>query len=247
MRPNNAVIFHVGRCGSTVICNVLNQNALIECRGEIFNPYMRKKQAGETIPNASEILRQITSSKTKTHQIFEIKFLQYQHPGIFGMKLPELLSLFHEHGFHKFIVLERSNYLRRMVSHCVAQQTKVYQIKGDGEAQLNQIYLNTKEIDVGSGKHSLIGWLNIISDAYTDIRTLLTNESFLEVGYEKDIQISVLPAYVKICEYLEVRPEEVKVQLKRTNPFPLQKIILNYDEVFNLLKDSPYEWMLAED
>ena len=74
----------------------------------------------------------------------------------------------------------------------------------------------------------------------------LIDKNVLHLSYEEHIQDNPKEAYLKICEFLQIKPKKVDVRLSRTNPYPLKDIIENMDEVRDYLHGTPYEWMLEE-
>ena len=70
------------------------------------------------------------------------------------------------------------------------------------------------------------------------------NEHLLHLTYEDDVKGDPKVAYSNICDFIGVEEEPAEVTLKKSNPYPLNRILVNYDEVARQLKDSPYEWML---
>ena len=51
-------------------------------------------------------------------------------------------------------------------------------------------------------------------------------------------------AYKRVCEFVGIEPTETIVRLKKTNPFQIEDMLENFDEVKSELKNTPYEWML---
>lgn len=91
---NGVVMLHIGRCGSTVLGSTLNQHPAIQWENEIFVPLLHEKQAGRPIPSMPEALAQVAARRTRPFQVVEVKFLDDQHPSIFGLSLEEMLETF---------------------------------------------------------------------------------------------------------------------------------------------------------
>lgn len=246
MKNNDIVMFHIGRCGSTVLCNALNQNRLIQCEGEIFNQYMPTKEQGELIPSIHQIIKSIRNKKSKQIQLVEVKFLPDQHLALFNIELRKLIAVFESYGFGRFIILERENYLRRMVSHCVALKTNIFHISDIEVAKLNMVHMNINSIKVGVKERSLIEWMDIFTLNYQYLRESLADKLHLNLTYEIDINKNVLDSYCKVCNFLEVNHDPVTIRMNKTNPFSLDDIVKNYDEVCNTLKNTPYQWMIEK-
>lgn len=245
MRGNGIVIFHIGRCGSTILSKLLEQNSNIQCESEIFNPYMEHRSKCLTVPSLDQIINQIKSQRYKPLQVIEIKFLEEQHLSIFNISLPEMIFSLKEYGYDRFIILERKNYLRRMISHCVAQETKTYHLNINHRSIIHKIKLDVDAIKVGVKTYPLIKWFEIFSSNYYNIKKLLKND-VLYLCYEDDIENDAFVGYRKTCQFLGIKAEDVEITLTKTNPFETEKILINYKVIQNVLLKTKYKWMLME-
>jgi hypothetical protein len=243
MKVTNAVMFHIGRCGSTVLSNMLNQNPAVQCEGEIFNPLMANFE-NKFIPNINDIIIDVKNRKDLPIQLFEIKFLEAQHLSLFNINLKEMLDILLSHGFNHFIILERKNYLKRMISHCVAQETKIYHIEKNSSAKLHQIYLNSQAIKVGTRIQSLLEWFEIFEQSYSELRFLTKNFPTLNLFYEEDVEKDVQKGYLKICSFFEIAPVNVQCPFIKTNPFSLSETLMNYHEIQELMNENNLQGML---
>jgi hypothetical protein len=66
----------------------------------------------------------------------------------------------------------------------------------------------------------------------------------LTLTYEDDIESDPMIGYRKMCDFLNIVPEPMTVRFKKRNPFPLERIILNFEDVEAALRGSRFEWML---
>ena len=65
--------------------------------------------------------------------------------------------------------------------------------------------------------------------------------------YEDDIlNAGPIVAYEKVCSFLWLSPSKVQVKIGRTNPFPLEEIIENYEDIVKTLSTTKYSWMLSD-
>jgi LPS sulfotransferase NodH len=243
----DVVIWHIGRCGSTVLGSALNQNRAVQWENEIFRPLLLRKRSGERIPSMREALAEVSARKRKTVQAVEVKFLDSQHLDIFGTSLPAMLAMFLEHGFDRFVVLKRRNHLRRMVSHCVAEVTKQYHVAKGSVAELRPIVLDLDSIRVGEKRQSLLAWFREFDDAYARLGSLLAPHPHCEVVYEDDLKRDPRIGYRKVCTFLGVEAGEVEVLFSPTNPFSLKEILVNYEAVRESIEKEGYASMLAEE
>lgn len=246
MKKGNVVIWHIGRCGSTVLSSVLNQHPNINCLGEVFNPLMDSKEQGKDIPDFESFFNNLINHEPSKIRILEVKFLESQHLTIYNQKLSDLILKFKEIGYDKFVVLERRNYLKRMISHCVAQETKIYHIEKNERAMLHKIHINTQAIKVGKETKSLIEWFHVFGNSYVNLRSYLADEHYLELQYENDIQSDVKKAYHKVCSFINTESSTIEIPFARTNPFKMKDVIINFNEVKELLIRNGFSWMLEE-
>ena len=69
----------------------------------------------------------------------------------------------------------------------------------------------------------------------------------LRLSYEADIATDPTVGYRRICEFLNLTPQDdASVSYAPLNPFPLSSIITNFPEVRQTLRGTRYEWMLEE-
>ena len=213
---------------------------------EFLNPLLKRKSLGEEIPDFDTTFRELENHDLSKIQVVEVKFLEAQHLSVYNCSLPDLINKFIEIGFDRFIILERKNYLKRMISHCVGQQTNLYHLKNGNKPQLHSIKMDIGNIKIGKGTNTLIDWFRIIKKDYGNLRSYLINTEFIEFKFEEDIQTDVRIAYDKVCSFLNIENHEVEIPFVRTNPFDIKDILINFEEVDNKLTDIEFSWMLRE-
>jgi hypothetical protein len=112
---NRFIIYGLGRCGSTLLGNLLNSVSQIHCDREILHDPVRSPRLHiEKCASRCEL------------PVYGFKLLQYQIREVQSIKQPEkfLLNL-HEVGF-KFIYLSRRNLLRHGFSNVYARQKQFH-------------------------------------------------------------------------------------------------------------------------
>lgn len=238
---NNVVIFHIGRCGSSILSSMLNQNPMIQSEGEIFHRYMK-----DTVlkPDIYSILNDILKNNKNKIKIFEIKFLKSQQLSLFNIALKDIIKIFIDFGFTRFIILQRANYLNRMISHCIAQETNAYYLRSFNTPVKHPIVLNIDEIKIGLQSNTLIEWFKIFDESYHELNELLIEHPKIELNYELDIEHSPIHGYKKVCDFLDISDSPVNIPFKKMNPFPINEILLNYEEIYTLISKTQYRWML---
>jgi len=242
------VIWHVGRCGSTVLGQCLSQNPHFQWEGEIFNRWMPQPLGKGSVPPLSKAILKVRNRQKKDIQLIAVKSLQDQHPGIFDLTALQLAGVLAEYGYTHAVILERRNILRRMVSHCLGSETNVYHLATtDAPPSRKKIHIDVTGIKVGRSVRPLLEWLDIIADSQSQMKRHHGTESgSLHLSYEDHILDSPLKGYEAVCNHFAVPPTPVQVRLQKTNPFRFSDIIVNYDEIFHLVSSSRHAWMLAE-
>lgn len=253
-KPEKSVVmFHIGRSGSTVLGHLFNQNDNIFWDSEIF---MRNRMLPISRPFTKVIfsfpgtvVRTRRMRTTKPIYGFEAKLA---HVRQVGLSLPEFVTEMKELGFEYFIVLRRHNQLRSIISHLMAKQQGYWHkgAKGDRSAQQPTVHVDVNAIDMGNRQDkplSLIEHINTTEENFHQLHELLRDDRQLELIYEEHIEKNPTVAYENVCQFLDIEPSPVDIQLKKTNPWPIHSLVDNYDELAATLAHSPYEWMLESD
>lgn len=244
IRKGNIVMFHNGRVGSTVLADLLNQHTKIQWDGEIF---VKKTTYNKHFKSAP-----LTYLKYKMYQNsnefygFELKSMPNQHlsKNILNSNFEEFLETTKNYNFNFFINIKRKNYLKQYVSLLRVRQKNIRHT--DKNLKSEKITIDIENTNIGRYTANIIENFKILDDYYLMVEKKLENLPHLFLTYEEDILPNPQIAYEKICNFLKIQPEKTTVNLKRTNPFPLNQIIENYSEVEKALKGTKYEWMLNE-
>ncbi len=246
IKNEKIVTFHIGRCGSTVVGNMLKQHPKIHWGGEVFEKRHQQLEPFNDRQEISSYLERIISRKPRKYFGIEIKILPDQHVSskCLSMSIKDLVYYLKEAGFTKFIVLKRNNYLKRVCSVGVSLKNKQWHSNGR-ETGLNTFQLNNEAI-ADTGKATLIESFIIIDGVYLELNRLLKNESVLHLEYEKDIAEDPYKAYNKIIEFLGLKPGNPEIRFKKQNPYGISEILENYEQVRTQVINTPYEWMLND-
>lgn len=237
-RPFNVCLWHAGRCGSTVLADLLGQDGRFSWGGEILERYSKEVEAG----NRQSKAWNGTKRRIRAKQLaggakifgFEIKVWHLRRMEI---ETSRMLDFLRKQGYEKHIILERKNFLRIFVSGVVGRATSKLHYKMGEKRVFKKIYIDPEEV-----RHTL----PIFESYYQEIKTLLPKDSLI-ISYEDDILPDPIIAYKKIIQCLNLTPRNVAVKYKRTNPELLEKIITNIDEIHQDLSGTRYEWMLTGD
>lgn len=232
------LMIHIGRSGSSVLGDLLTQHAKIHWDGEIFE-MDNEKWNGKSDP--LETLQARMRATNKRHYGLEFKFF---HAGLIGLSLEDAIKQFKQNGFNRFIVLKRENYLRKIVSSRIAQETGRWFIRSGTEPTLTRIHLDLDNLLMDKQVGPLLSFLQAYDRDFERIETLLAGQQILHLSYEADIEQTLDTAYRKVCNFLNLPTTPARLYRARTTPFKLSEIIENYNALSAALENTPYAWML---
>ena len=246
--PGRIVMLHIGRCGSTVLGNLLDQHPRIFWDGEIY--FDMVKEAGcipESFDNR-DFLKRRARAAGSSYYGFDIKFLDHQHLAIAQSDLSTFVSDCLAAGVTHFIILRRENYLRTFISWVVGRTRNQHHISQSEVPRTTRVSIDPECFSFGHlpVKKPILQWFEHIDEAYARLREELNGQRVLELGYERDIMDDPFVAYKRCCEFLNIKEAAVEIQFARTNPFSVDQLLENPEEVRNALSGTPYAWMLAK-
>lgn len=244
-RPGVVLMLHVGRCGSTVLANLLAQNPAMFWDGKL--PRKARKLYGESTENLDLgrwTKRQFAISGDRFYG-FEFKILADQYPLIFGTTTRSFLEECKRIGVTHFILLTRRNTLRHVVSHYASKNRGKWHASSSNEVSAQRFSLDLTDITTGSAPgRSLLEYFQEVDAAHDEVRHLLTGARFLEIEYEGDIDaMGPQQAYRKICDFLGIEPVEAEIRNAKLNPYPMASVIENFDEITQELQGTRFSWM----
>lgn len=256
-------MFHMSRCGSTVLGQMLAAQGEIFWAGEVFadtpNRYsnlMRRPGAVGRIIDRSlaepESLRSLIRRSDYPPQYrvygFETIYLREEHlqPGWIDMDLPDYLALLDARGFDRFIVLHRHNHLRMLVSRAVAERTGTWHSRTSSNGPV-PVALPVAKFVWGNWQGSLLERLRDQDAQHARLLQTLEGRCVLQLNYEEHICADPSVGYRAVCEFLGLRAPPVPTHLKKINPFPLYQYVSNWDELVSALSGTEYAWMLVHE
>lgn len=248
-RPGNILVIHIGRCGSTVLGKMLNQHSMIYWASELYEPIFgswRDQNNGiETIgkmpKDAIQILKNNYWQALHRYYGFEIK---PYHFNLIRYKPEYFIEQIEQLGFSHFIILDRKNRLRKIVSSDIAHKHGGYHVQSDHSRIRKSTNLNIENVRIDFDSKPLQQFLNDYDSQLAQIEKILVGKKVLRLTYEDDISENPMVAYKKACEFLKLPTQNVTVSLKKTNPGELSSLIENFEEVSQSLKGTAHEWML---
>ncbi len=249
------MMFHMGRCGSSVLADLLNQHSKIYWDGEIYFPYIREWRAQKQTashdssvnikPEALKLLKNEMSMAGSNFYGCEVKF---HHIKEANLSIPNYIEYISHLNFNNFIILIRRNFLRSIISNRVMydMEIKKTHIRAAEKTQLQKVKLDIISTGYNGYKKELSEHLKEHEKNFIEIDDLLKGKKVLKLSYEDDISENPQKSYQKICDFLDIIPSNYSVRLGKTNPFKISDLLVNYDEVKEYLSGTNFEWMLYE-
>jgi hypothetical protein len=254
-RPGNIVMFHMGRCGSTVLGDLLKQHSKIYWDGEMYSTYIRnwrkqKQEAPDTStvnlePEAFQLLKDRMVMAGSRFYGCEVKFHHIKEANI---EIPDYIEYISHLKFNKFIVLTRRNFLRSIISNKIMYEMPVKKthMRSDDKAQIKKTTIDISDTGYNGYRKNLYDHLEEHENNYKNLDILLENKQVLRLSYEDDISEDPKYSYHKVCHFLDIKPKDSLVRLGKTNPFKISEMLINFNEVEEYLCRTKFEWMLYD-
>lgn len=259
-RPCNIAAFHVGRCGSRVLGDLLKQHSNVVWDGELFSPGRLDGIASRwpwLTRNPFNILRLRMTMAGRRCYGFETQPTQVER---LKLDLDTYVDRLQQLGFGHFILIERKNHLHRILSILRGHQSDQWHRIGDksgsvgpparshGPPSADRVHLDVDRLILNWGTdiepRPLIEHLERTENTVSQLRDVLSRRRLLCLTYEDDIKTQPEQAYRRICEFVGIEAQPVEVRFQKTNPHPLPDLIDNFSEVESKLRGTRFEWML---
>ncbi len=234
-------MLHVGRCGSTVVAEMLGRHPAITWDGEVFEPKVRSRIGLEDVPPREFLLGRIASSSDVYG--FEIKYLPSHHQRVLGLDLGGLIDLTDSVGVTHYVTLHRQNYLRRVVSGVMGRERRKWHRTHDQPMPDAKVRVDPAAVPFGP-RQPLLTVFEEMKAGESDLTSALSGRATLSLTYEEDVAVDPAKAYASICDFIGVTPEDVRPGLVRTGSDQISSIVSNYDDIVDLLLGTEYAWML---
>jgi hypothetical protein len=234
-------MFHVGRCGSTVVAEMLGRHPSITWEGEVFEPKVRAPIGYEDVPPSEFLVDRI--ARAPEVYGFEIKYLPSHHQRLLGLDLNGLLNLTDAVGVSHYVTLHRHNYLRRVVSGVIGRERRRWHRTSAQQMPETKVRLDPRAVPFGP-RQPLLAVFEEMKQGEEDLTSALSERAALHLTYEDDVALDPLKAYTAVCDFIGVMPEDVRPGLDRTGTDQVASTVSNYDEIAELLGDTEYAWML---
>jgi len=247
-RRGQVAMFHFARSGSTVLGDMLHRHPDVHWDGEIFNyqwrVWRRRAPSEDLMTRAMRIIRSRMAGPDVCFFGFELNPAQLH---LLNLDLGDVIDALETLGVTHFILLERRNLLRKILSSRVAQSRARFHLKRGESARAQRIELPVDELPMAV-RAPLLDHLERFDRLRTQTRRTLDDRDTpsLNLCYEDDIAGDPRVAYEKVCRFLDLPVVEQEVALRRTTPEPLPEIVINMAEVRAHLRQTRFAWMLDE-
>ncbi|MBK9332794.1 MAG: FkbM family methyltransferase [Ignavibacteria bacterium] len=247
-RKGNIVMFHLGRCGSSVLGSLLDQHPQIHWDSEIFHYiYNNEMEEKKMTTDPMNLLKIRMSWPHKDYYGFETKFTEEEHlrKELANMNILNYLSALSDLDYDKFILLKRKNYLKQIISLIAAKQTKTFHTTTEMK-EANKVKIDPKKVWFGNKTFTLVELFEYFDKEYKVLENLISQKNSLSLTYEDDILENPLVAFNKVCNFLGIHSNDPSIIHKRTNPFAVNKLIENIEKITKVIKPTKYAWMLND-
>lgn len=216
------VIVGHARTGSNYLLDGIISSKLITAYQEIFASHNRI--IGQDF---EKILSQLYRKESRNTKIVGFK-LFYNH------LTEEEWNKFLSHDEFKIIHLTRANRLRTIVSLDVAFKTDEW--TRSSNTKKKKLVDKHISLDISG----LLGRLEQIQAQESLARERFKDRPIIEVVYEEMVE-NPLKVFKAIGEFLEVDDIDfTKIKIMKQNSEKLNQLIINYDEVYELLKNTKF-------
>ncbi|WP_386806040.1 WcbI family polysaccharide biosynthesis putative acetyltransferase [Litorisediminicola beolgyonensis] len=251
--PQQLIMTHLGRSGSTVLAQLLKSHSRITWLDEYFSlKWIRDKstynftreQMSKMIAEEVAKIREGQPNEIVGHEIKLMNFLQ--NP---SCNLIDYAKAYTDPAQYRHVVLRRRNVLKRICSVHKAAQTKTYHLSGDDMTYRTKTFkLDFKNlVDFDTGQRAAT-FPELIDKALEREDQYLRNFHsvgirYLELWYEDDISEDPTQAYRKVLNFLGLDFQPASPRLSKTGG-SLKNELSNYDILEDQMRGTRYEWML---
>lgn len=245
-RKKQVAVFHIGRCGSTVLGQMLQSHPDIFWGSELFNISYFKFSREKKYSIVKDIINNNRNRRVTKVYGFETRYLKGQHLSIDKLDIPlnQYIDILKQLGFNYFIILHRKNLLRHAISFQVARKNSKWHIRNEVKKP-TEIELSLSQ-NIHGKNLNLLDSFKKTEQARDTLNKILIDEKLLNLVYEEDIMINPLVAYKKVCSFLNLNNNNPEIRLTRTNPFQITEILKNDNIVLSKLENTSYEWMFYD-
>jgi hypothetical protein len=178
------------------------------------------------------------------YAVAEAKFFECQHLSLLNLSIGEFADLLRQSGYRKFIILNRRNYLKTVVSTQIGlARGNQWHLKVGEEMPRISVRLDIDHVSIQGKTCPMINLFEYMDKQYEILRRSLAEEDVLALTYEDDISGDPRVAYTKVCRWLGLEAVPVGIPLKKINTDELNEVVENWSEVVAALAGTRYAWM----
>ncbi|MDX1623897.1 MAG: hypothetical protein R3199_07930 [Gemmatimonadota bacterium] len=239
-------MFHTSRTGSSVLGNMLDQHPDLSWRKESFNFNVRNREYLEMDDPVRRLLRDLRDGTWSRYVGIEV--VPYQLRRYLDLDLPAFLEILRDLDYRPAILLHRRNLLRKIVSALVARKRERWRFAAHETVPFTTIAIDVERVPrtgPGADTRPLIEILELSERRVAELQRAL--DDVLELIYEEDVEADPRVGYRKICRHVGLPPHPVEIRDRRANPYPLSRVVENYDVLVAYLRGTRFEWMLEEE
>ena len=253
---SRVAMFHIQRCGSTVLGNMVNEDPSVLWDSEALDPRLKRiyedpgvlqRERFDRKTFEREVRRRFVNAKGRryciesTHEQFDL----------FGIRDPlEARQVLQSTGFGVFIQLRRKNLLRQLVSTLrgIAAGNMHINAGDEKKFEMKPVDLDPAGFVVRNGQPtmSLEEQLEQRDDAQEWLGEVVGPDA-LQLDFETHVMKDPRIGYRLICEHIGIEARDLAPSLKRTNPQPVAQLIANPDAWRERIKGTRFEWMMDAD
>jgi len=247
-RPGSLALFHTGRCGSTVLTDLISQHPEVHWDGETYGRVVAGIKADGL--NRNEVtfdpVDYVAARMKRSGRSWFGYDLKFSHVTEFGMSIEQYIDGIEQVGVSKIIALRRRNYLRQVISACNGgRRGHFHLMQGQSRELLPPLELEPHELTVDLYNGSLLEHFRRWDDLYS-LLDQLAGTTALSLTYEDHIEHDPAVAFELVTEFLGLKPFKPTIRLQRSNPEPVSALLANYDEIHHYLASSSYAWMTED-
>ena len=237
--------FHFGRCGSTLLGDMLDGHPNIEWRGELFHPLIKKPEELDWIKSPFDLLTHPLAKTNSRLFGFETKFQHLGRKGL-DLELGEFLQRLAEFGFGKFILLKRNNYLRQAISVARGKLAGQWHYSSEQpNPQFAPLKLDVNSIILSGRNREILECFEFMNQTYEAAQTALEARlPTLQLEYENDLEEDPDSGFQKTIQFLDLPYANSQVTVRKLGGQPIEHMLTNFSEVQDRLAGTQFEWML---